>query len=306
MKYANRWRSGVPFGIASILLSSALFAPLSQTATKFLTTDFPLLQIIFFRAIGQTAWMSIYFGSRHGLSIFRSARPMLQLTRSGLLFVSSLFWIAGVTQIPLTTASAVSFTAPIFVVMMSIPLLGERVGRHRWFAVLAGFAGVLVVVRPTPSGVEPAMLFVLFAAMLFALYQILTRKLATIDSAGTTAIYTIVVSLLVSTVLVPWHFVRPSAGDVAVWIAFAATGLLGGLRHFFVIKAYEHAPASVISPFFYAELVGVTILGMLVFADIPDRWTVVGAVIIVASGLYIAHRERVQYRVTKSEVSDST
>lgn len=248
--------------------------------------------------------MSLYFGSRHGLSIFRSARPTLQLARSGLLFVSSLLWIAGVTQIPLTTASAVSFTAPIFVVMLSIPLLGERVGKHRWLAVFMGFAGVLIVVRPTPAGVEPAMLYVLFAAMLFALYQILTRRLATVDSAGTTAIYTIVVSLLVSAVLVPWHYVSPSANDVAVWIAFAATGLLGGLRHLFVIKAYEHAPASVISPFFYAELVGVTILGLLVFADLPDRWTVVGAVIIVASGLYIAHRERVQSRIDATAVAN--
>jgi len=291
----------VTLGIASILLSSTLFAPLSQTATKFLTTDFPVLQIIFFRSLGQTAWMSVYFGARHGVGVFRSARPQLQIIRSSLLFISSLFWIAGVTQVPLTTASAVSFTAPIFVVMMSIPLLGERVGRHRWIAVFIGFVGALIVVRPTPAGVEPAMLFLLIAAVLFALYQILTRKLAANDSAGTTAVYTIIVSLLVSGMLIPWNYVSPSASDIAVWIAFAATGLLGGLRHLFVIKAYEYAPASVISPFFYSELVGVTILGFLVFADIPDRWTVIGAVIIVGSGLYIAHRERVISQVRSTD-----
>ena len=134
--------------------------------------------------------MSVYFGARHGVGIFRSNRPSLQLARSTLLFLSSILWIIGVSQVPLTTASAVSFTAPIFVVLMSIPLLGEKVGRHRWFAVFLGFVGALVVVRPTPEGIEPAMLYLLGAATMFALYQILTRKLAQSDPAGTTAVYT--------------------------------------------------------------------------------------------------------------------
>lgn len=294
MTRENVQRTALTLGIASILLSSALFAPLTQTASKFLTTEFPLLQIIFFRSLGQTVWMSLYFGTRHGFSVFRSARPATQLFRSFLLFVSSLFWIAGIAHVPLTTASAVTFTAPIFVVLLSIPLLGEHVGRHRWFAVLLGFIGALVVVRPSPDGIEPAMIYLLVAAILFALFQILTRKLAAVDSAGTTAVYTIIVSLVVSAILVPWHYVSPSPGDIVVWVAFATTGLLGGLRHFFVIKAYESAPASVISPFFYSELIGVTILGFLVFADVPDKWTMIGAIIIVSSGLYIAHRERVR------------
>jgi drug/metabolite transporter (DMT)-like permease len=138
------------------------------------------------------------------------------------------------------------------------------------------------------------MFWLLAAAVLFAVYQILTRKLATVDAAGTTALYTILVSLVVSAALIPWNYVDPAPGDVVAWLAFAAMGLLGGLRHFFVIKAYEHAPASVVSPFFYCELVGVSILGFLVFGDVPDAWTGAGAAIIATSGIYIAHRERVR------------
>lgn len=286
----------VSIGILSILLSSTLFAPVAQTATKYLTTDFPLIQIVFFRALGQTLWMMAFFWPKHGIRMFSSARPGLQLARSALLFASSLFWIAGVAVVPLTTASAISFTAPIMVVIMAIPLLGERVGVHRWLAVCIGFVGALIVVRPGTGAIPPTGLLLLAAAFLFALYQILTRKIAAVDDAATTSIYTVLVALAVSAALIPWHYVSPKPGDVVIWLAFLATGLLGGLRHFFVVKAYESAPASVISPFFYCELVGVTILGFLVFGDLPDVWTGIGAVVIVSSGLYIAHRERVRRR----------
>ena len=273
-----------------------LFAPTSQTATKYLAPDFPLMQIVFFRALGQTLWMLLFFWPHHGWRMFHSARPGLQLGRSTLLFLSSLFWISGIAVVPLATASAISFMAPIMVVMMSIPLLGERVGMHRWLAVVIGFIGALVVIRPTSGAVAPATLALLVAAFFFALYQILTRKVAGYDDAATTSIYTVLVALLVSACAVPWQFIAPSPGDVVVWLAFLATGLLGGLRHFFVVKAYEQAPASVISPFFYCELVGVTVLGFFVFGDLPDRFTAVGALIIVCSGLYIAHRERLRRR----------
>ena len=284
----------VSFGILCILLSSALIAPLSQTATKFLAPEFPVLQIIFVRSLGQTLFVTAFFWRQYGASMFITAEPKLQIARSALLFFASMFWISGIAAVPLTTASAISFTAPIMVVMMSIPLLGEKVGVHRWAAVLVGFAGALVVIRPGAGVMEPATLLLLVAAFLFALYQILTRKLAGLDTAATTSLYTVVVALIVSTAMIPWHYVQPQPADYAVWVAFVATGLLGGLRHYFVVKAYESASASVISPFFYSELVGVTALGLLVFGDFPDAWTITGAAIIALSGVYIAHRERLK------------
>jgi len=269
----------VTIGIVSILLSSVIFAPTSQTASKFLASDFPVLQVLFFRALGQTLWMALLFLPKHGIGVFKSSAPGLQLGRSALLFVSGIFWVKAIAVVPLATASAINFTAPLMVVVMSVFILGEKVGMHRWVAVGVGLIGALV--------------------FLFACYQIMTRKVASIDSAPTTTMFTVLVALGVTAVLIPWNYISPEPGDYMVWIAFTANGLLGGLRHMFVVKAYAHAPASVVSPFFYCELVGVALLGFVVFGDVPDIWTWVGAGIIVCSGLYIAQRERINAQATK-------
>lgn len=281
-------------GIAFIVLSSVILAPLSQTATKYLTADFPLMQIVWVRSAAHILWMVALFWPQQRLRVFRTSNLKLQLARSSLLFLSSLCWITAISTVPLTTASSIGFTAPIMVVLLSIPLLGERVGMYRWMAVLVGFGGALIIIRPGVEPVPPEVFLLLAAAFLFAVFQIITRKLASMDSAATTSVYTVFVALIASTLVLPWNFEPIDPSNWLVLLAFFATGLIGGFRHFFVVKAYEHAPASVISPFFYCELVGVTILGFLVFGDFPDSHTWLGAAIIVSSGLYIAHRERVR------------
>jgi len=290
----------VTIGIVSILLSSVIFAPTSQTATKYLASEFPVMQVLFFRSLGQTLWMLLLFLPRHGVGVFRSARPGLQLGRSALLFVSGIFWVQAIAVVPLATASAINFTAPLMVVVMSVFVLGEKVGIHRWVAVAVGLIGALVVIRPGSGDMPPAILLMLLASFLFACYQIMTRKVASVDSDATTTLFTVLVALLVTSMLIPWNYVAPEPGDYIVWIAFTATGLLGGLRHMFVVKAYANAPASVVSPFFYCELVGVALLGFLVFGDVPDIWTWVGAGIIVCSGIYIAQRERINARAAST------
>jgi drug/metabolite transporter (DMT)-like permease len=284
----------VSFGIICIILSAMVFAPMTQTATKFVAGDFPLMQVMFFRSLGQTIWMLLFFLPSHGMDVFKTERPVLHFSRSMLMFLSSMLWVAAVATVPLATASAINFTAPIFVVLLSVPMLGERVGLHRWSAVLAGFVGALVIIQPGTSGLRIEFLLLLAAALLFALYQILTRKAAATESQATSSIYTVVVGLVVSGALVPWNYISPEPGDILVWAAFLAMGLLGGIRHYLVIRAYTYAPASIISPFFYGELIGVTLLGYLIFGDFPKSTTWIGAAIIVASGLYIAHRERVR------------
>ena len=278
--------------ITFIIFSSMLFAPLTQTATKFLAGQFPVFQIILLRSIGHAFWMLLFFLPKHGTSIFRANRPWLQLARSGLLFLSTMCWIFAISSVPLATASAINFTAPVFVVVLSIPMLGERVGIHRWSAVLLGFIGALIVIGPAWDGLKIEFTLLLAAAVLFALYQILTRIGSKSDSDATASFYTVLVGLAAGIVIGPWNFVLPAADNYFVWIAFVAIGLMGGIRHFLVIKAYATAPASVVSPFFYTELVGVTLLGSMVFGDIPTPNTWLGASLIVASGLYIAHRER--------------
>lgn len=281
----------VALGIGCVVLSALLLAPIVQTATKFLTADYIVWQIIWVRSLGHTALMLALFWPRHGIRVFSSARPGLQLLRSGLQFLGAAVWITAIAKVPLTTAAAMNFTAPIMVVMLSIPLLGERVGVHRWLAVFVGFAGTLVIIRPDTDGVPIEIVLLLIAALCFALFQILTRKLAVYDSAATTSTYTVLVALVGSSFFIPFGFQLPPAGQMLDWIAFLVIGSFGAFRHFFVIKGFEFAPASIASPFFYLELIGVAILGYLVFGDYPDAWTWVGAGIIVMSGLYIAHRE---------------
>lgn len=286
--------NAIGLGIIFILLSSVIFAPLTQTATKFLAGDFPVFQIILFRSLGHAFWMLLFFLPQHGLGMFRANRPWLQLARSALLFSSTMLWITAVSAVPLATAGAINFTAPVFVVILSIPMLRERVGLHRWGAVLLGFAGALIVIQPGGAGFQIEFLLLLGAACLFAIYQILTRMGAGADSDATSSFYTVLVGLIAGLLVAPWNYVPPAPGDWIAWGAFAAIGLLGGIRHYLVVKAYARAPASVISPFFYCELVGVTLLGFMVFGDIPPSTTWAGAALIVACGLYIAHRERLK------------
>lgn len=285
--------NAIGLGIVFILLSSIIFAPLTQTATKFLAGDFPVFQIILFRSIGHAFWMLLFFLPQHGVSMFRANRPWLHLARSALLFGSTMLWISAVSAVPLATAGAINFTAPVFVVILSIPMLREKVGLHRWAAVILGFTGALIVIQPGGGGFQVEYLLLLGAAFLFAIYQILTRLGAGSDSEATSSFYTVLVGLVAGLLVAPWNYVSPGPGDWVAWSAFAAIGLLGGIRHYLVVKAYAQAPASVVSPFFYCELVGVTLLGFLVFGDIPPSTTWSGAAIIILCGLYIAHRERI-------------
>ena len=177
-----------------------------------------------------------FFWPSHGMGVFRSNRPVLQIARSALLFFSAMLWIAAVAVVPLTTASAISFTAPIMVVILSVPLLGEKVGIHRWIAVGVGFVGALIVIQPGTGDVPIQVFYLAGAAFLFALYQIITRKLASIDSDATSSVYTVIVALVASAMVIPWHFEMPTGDTALIWTAFAATGLLGGVRHFLVTK----------------------------------------------------------------------
>ena len=183
------------------------------------------------------------------------------------------------------------FTTPMFVALLSVPMLSERVGIHRWAAILLGFAGVVVVLRPWSHDFVWEMLWTLLAAFFYAVYQILTRRAAASDSAATSAVYAVAVSAVIVSLLMPWIYQLPEAGAWHHWVGFVVVGFVGGFRHLFLVKAFELAPASFVSPFCYTELIGITLLGMLLFGEWPDVWTGVGAVIIVASGLYIAHRE---------------
>ena len=180
---------------------------------------------------------------------------------------------------------------PLLVALLAGPMLGEWVGPRRLIAIFAGFTGVLLVVRPGTAGFHPAMLLVMAAVVFYALYGIFTRILARHDSSNTTLVFSALPAALLMTPALPWFWVWPQTG--MQWTVLAATGLFGLIGHLLLIRAHRHAPAAVLAPFVYGEIIWMVALGYLVFGDVPGLWTLAGGSIVVASGLYLWYRERV-------------
>ena len=264
--------------------------PFLNTCIKLLTPHYSMIEIVWARFTGHLLVMIAVFLPGEGWRIFRANRPGIQIVRSFLLLGSTVFSVSGIGYVPLATASAIGFASPIIVTALSVPLLGESVGPRRWSAVLVGFIGVLIVVRPGSGQLTSATLLLLCASSCYALYQIATRRGSRHDSAETGIIYAALVGTVVTSTLVPFWFEAPHGAFDAVLLA--SLGVFGGAGHYFVIRAFRLGPAALISPFGYLELIGTTTLGYLVFNNFPDSWTWVGAGLIVASGLYIAFRER--------------
>lgn len=258
---------------------------------KHLLQNYSLVQVTWGRFFFATIIAALACG-RALPAIAQSKAPGLQTGRSLLLMLTTGLFNAGVRTIPLATATSIMFFSPILVTVLSIPLLGEHVGWRRWIGVILGFIGALIIVRPWAGGagaVGIGAVFLLSAALLNASYQIITRKVRIHDQPMTSLLYTAVAGAVVTSVLVPWFWTWPTSLD---WLLFMATGLAGGLGHLFLIQALRHAPASVVAPFSYSALIWATLFGWLFFAEWPDLWTWAGAGLIIASGLYIFHRER--------------
>ena len=271
------------------LLAIVVFPFLNALVKYLLANDYSVVQVMWMRSIVHLAWMLGLFLPYGGLRILRSNRPGLQLIRSSLQFVALVLYIIALSHVSLTAVTMAFFTAPLMVVALSVPMLGERVGPRRWIAVAVGFAGAGVIFRPGGEVIHWSFLLVLGAAAAYALFQIQTRQLAAQDDYRTTAIYTIVVALVATTAAGPFFWTWPT--ELAHWGAFIGLGLFGGGGHFLVIKAYQYGRASVVGPFDYGQLIGAAVIGFLWFGEVVDLWTWLGAALIVASGIYIAHRE---------------
>ncbi len=280
-------------GILFMGLVAVVVFPLLNALVKYLlANDYSVVQVMWMRSVVHLVWMLALFLPYGGLRILRSNRPGLQLVRSSLQFVALVLYIIALSHVKLTAVTMAFFTAPLMVVALSVPMLGERVGPRRWAAVAVGFAGAAVIFRPGGEVIHWSFLLVLGAAAAYALFQIQTRQLAAQDDYRTTAIYTIVVALVATTIAGPFFWTWPT--ELAHWAAFIGLGLLGGFGHFLVIKAYQYGRASVVGPFDYGQLIGAALVGFLWFGEVVDLWTWLGAALIVASGLYIARREALQ------------
>ena len=268
-----------------MLAAQLLFVGGTATA-KHLAETYPVPLVVWARLAFQALLLVPLLPRLRPLLVTR--RPGMQIVRAALLVISAVLFIVAIHILPLADASAILYLAPILITVLSVPLLGERVGVRRWAAVAIGFAGALIVIRPGTDVLQPAVVVPLGAALSFALIQISSRSLGRTDPAMTTFVYTSLVAAVVASSAVPFFWVAPTVGG---WLKMAALGLLAGGGQFAMIKAFAAAPAAVVAPFNYTGLVWAAVLGFAVFGDVPDAWTVVGAGLIIAGGLYIFHRE---------------
>jgi drug/metabolite transporter (DMT)-like permease len=279
-------------GLRGILLMCAGVAtfPFMNAAVKLLTAHYPAAQITWARFTGHLIVMLIVFLPRYRWTLLRTRRLTVQIGRSILMLASNLLFVMAIGTVPLATASAIGFTAPLIVTALSVPLLRESVGWRRWSAVLVGFAGALMVIRPGSGFTDPSVLLLLASSLAYALYQIATRWVGRYDNAATGIIFTALFGSLAMSLAMPFVFVMPLT--LLDGLLFGCLGFLGGFGHYLVIRAFQFGAAAVIAPLGYVELVGTTVLGYLIFANFPDLWTWLGAGLIIASGIYIAWRER--------------
>ena len=281
-------RDNVVKAIGFMCLALSLF-PFMNAAVKYLTPHYSMAEIIWSRYFGHLLYMIAVFMPRRGWSLFRTAHIRTHVSRSLAMFASTSLYFLGLKGTALATAASISFVGPFIVTALSVPMLGEKVGLRRWAAVLVGFAGALIIIRPGAGVVHWSALFIVANAFSYALYQVLSRRMAAHDPPETSVAYAALAGALLTSLALPFGFRLPDSGfDLAVLISL---GMFGGVGHFFVVKAFEGAPASVLSPFSYGQLLWATLLGYAFFGDFPDRWTWVGAAVIVASGLYMTYRE---------------
>jgi len=222
--------------------------------------------------------------------LFRTDRPWLQAFRALMLLASTACNFVALQYLQLAQTVSIQFSAPFMVAILAGPLLGEWVAPRRWAAIALGFLGVIVVTRPGTAGFHPAMLLSFAGTACYALYSISTRTLGRTDSAASMLVFSAAFASLALTPAMPAVWTWPD--NALVWALLPLTGVLGALGHYLLIRAHQLAPASTLAPYGYFQIVWMVLLGMLVFGDVPDAWTLVGAAIVVVSGLVLLAGER--------------
>jgi drug/metabolite transporter (DMT)-like permease len=278
--------------IGLMCIAVSLFACLDATA-KYLKaqTDLLLPQIVWMRFLGQLVVISCVVGIVNLPRLVRTQKPWHQALRSIFLLGSTAFNFGALAYLRLDQALSIQFLTPLLVALLAGPLLGEWVGWRRMIAICVGFLGILVAIRPGFASVHPAVLLAFGCMVSYALFSLSTRYLSAYDPPEVTLFLSLFAGGLLFTPLALLHWVWPA--NAFTWLLLGMLGVFGSAGHFLFILAYRSAPASTLSPFVYSQLVAATAIGYLVFGDLPDGWTIAGAAIIIASGIYLLHRERV-------------
>jgi drug/metabolite transporter (DMT)-like permease len=266
-------------------LAGSLF-PVMNGLAKLLAETYSFEQVVWARTLSHLILVLIVLVPKYGISIVLTNRPSLQLLMSFMLLASTFVFFAGIQYISVVKAASITFTAPLIVVLLSSRLLGEKVTRERIAGVVVGFIGVLVVIRPGTELFQWASLLIVASATFYALYQILLRRVATIDRPETSVVYSALVGSVLMSLLVPFYWKTPdSLQDV---LLLCSLGALGALGHYCVAKAMTYAPANFVSPFNYWQMVGSVFVGYWLFSDIPDTFMWLGSFLIIAAGFYVS------------------
>jgi drug/metabolite transporter (DMT)-like permease len=277
---------GIAFVVAATLLYTAM-----NTAVKLLRgSPLPLVELIWARSLGHFVLVIALFAPARGVrGLFTTQRPALQVGRSLLLLASTSLFVGAIGLVPLAEATAIGFTSPFVVAALAGPVLRERVLGAQWVAIAVGFLGALIVIRPGSGGVSPYAVLVLGSSACYAGYQVLTRSVASTDPPETSVTYSALLGTALLSLLVP--FVWQTPAGIREWVLLGSLGVLGGMGHYCVARAFLWGPASVLAPFHYVQLIWASVMGYAVFGDVPGIATWLGAAVIIASGLYIAWRE---------------
>jgi len=291
--------SNTPLGIAYILAAVSLFGVM-DALVKWLAASYPTVQIMFFRSLCALPpiLLMVLRGAGLGANTLGNAQVMLRTRQPWGHALRSVFGCGAMLLffysykfLPLAEVTAIAFAAPIFIACLSVWLLQERVGVHRWSAIVVGFIGMLVIVRPGAGLLESAALIVVAATLLYALAIIQIRKLSRSEPSTTIAFWFTAFCTVITGLVLPFFWVTPDSLDLLLLVT---TGLIGGAAQLCMTRAYGLAPAAVVAPFDYVHLLWAVAIGWYVWGDFPDSVTWIGSAIVIASGLYILYRETVK------------
>ncbi len=284
---ANRDAGSAAQGLAAMWVAVIVFSVADGIGKWAGGEGFAATQIVFFRYLFGLVPMALVIWW-NGVEAIRTKRYGAHILRGVLMSAALALFFWGLAYVPLADGIAVAFTAPLFITALSVPVLGERVGLPRWSAVVVGFLGMLVIVRPGSESFQPAMLIIVASAFVFALGITYTRRLARTETVAGMFTWTTLVSLAVFAPLAAMSWVTPHGNHLT---GFAILGLIGGAAHYLVGIAYRNAPAAVVAPQEYMALIWGAIIGWMVWGDVPSAWTWVGAAIVAGAGGFIAMRE---------------
>lgn len=278
--------------LGALLMCLSMFGfALMDSVSKFMVQSYPVTQTLWVRYALYALFAVIVAWPKGVRAQARSKRPWLQFWRSLLALAENAVFFLAFAYLPLAETHAIGAASPLVVILLAVPILGEKVGLHRWLAVLAGFVGVLLIVRPGLVALTWPIALPVAGALMWGLYQIMIRLNARDDSPETTLLWSAFVGLGAISLVAPFDW---KAADGFAWILLLVIGVLGSLCHYGLIKALDYAEASSLQPYSYTLLVWAAVMGFLVFGDIPAVWTVLGGAIVVASGLYAWHHDRVK------------